>query len=171
MEIMIRILGPLVAIAGFILLYHGFHIIKKMIFPDYYQEFSVLSRETLVDFEKAGKYEILFSSSFSPLRKISKAKKMKIHIYESLSKQESVFIPYQFSLWSRSNERGEKFFPFGYFEVKKSGTYLITCISSDVEGNTGLFSIMSYSGGIVQLFLMIWSLILGVFLALGGSIL
>lgn len=171
-EMLFRFLCPLAALAGFILFAYGISKVRKMIFPEYRKGIPIFAKEVLVEFEKSGKYEILFSYPFKfrLFRKIPRGKDIEIQICESFSKKDVIFTPYKVSLWSRSDMRGCKSFPLGYFEIKKPGVYLVTNSQTSHYEEADYLSIMSYSGGAVQIFMAIWSIILGLFLFVGASI-
>lgn len=171
-EMLFFFLCLLAVLAGFILCVYGSSKVRKMIFPEYRKEIPIFAEEVPVEFEKSGKYEILFSYPFKfrSFRRIPKGKDIEIKICESFSKEDVRFTPYKISLWSRSDLRGRKSFPLGYVEIKKPGVYLITNSSISHYEEADYLSIMSYSGGAVQTFMAVWSILLGLFLFVGASI-
>lgn len=172
MEMIARIGGPIVALAGLIALVYGVRRIQPMIFPRFRWEIPIFAIESIIDFPEAGQYEFFVSRKpkFRMFRRAIQTCDADFTVQNLKSGETIPYEKYSLALWTRSDMRGHRSSPVGIIEIPTSGSYQIKILGDVYYKDENYISVMSYQGGGLRILIAVWCLLLGAFLTIGGII-
>jgi len=167
-----KFIGPIVALAGMILLYHGIQRARRMIFPKHRLEIPAGAQNEKVTFLEPGKYQFFLTrvAKIAIFRNSISQKNSDFLIQDLLGNQKITYHPYGLTLWTRSDMKMRTSIPLGEITLEKADTYQVSDLSKQNYEVDDRISIMSYSGGALQILILVWACILGAVLSIGGTI-
>ena len=165
-------MGPLVAVTGLVALYYGINRIKSLIFPKFRWEIPIFETQTTIDFPQAGHYEFFVSRKpkFRLFQRAIQTCDANFSVKNMKSGEVIPYTRYTFSLWTRSDMRGNRSFPMGSVEISTPGSYQIEILGDVYYKDENYISVMSYEGGGLRIFIAVWTILLGAFLSIGGIV-
>lgn len=167
----LKIILPFVFLGGTIILYYGIKKAKRLIFPDFREDFPLSQEKTTIYFPEVGKYQFFYcrKPKFRIIRKPIPWRGFEFKITHSFSGEEVPYMADWVSFFTRSDLKAVRAHSLGEVLIPKSGKYDIS--HSDFLGEPDDFlSVMSYHGGVLDTFFMVWTILIGSFMTLGGLI-
>lgn len=155
-------------LTGIILLYKAVRQAGSILLPVEGHEFHGTMGGDIVRLEKPGKYELCISTNvWSFFRRTAYRAKVEI---EGVEGQPGVFYcPTRFAFHTRTDMKGKTAIPLGVFKIYKPGNYRIRIENPEVFKKADVLLVKSYIGNL-RVAMMIFMLIAGAFLSIGGII-
>lgn len=168
---MLKMLFPFVFLVGTIILYYGIKKAKRLIFPDFREDFFLSQEKITIYFPEIGKYQFFYcrKPKFKIIRKPIPFRGFEFKVTHTFSGEEIPYTADFISFFTRSDLKAVRAHSLGEINIPKVGKYDIS-YSAFVGEPDDFLSVMSYHGGVLDTFFMVWTILIGSFMTLGGLI-